>query len=112
MRAVILTKRVCVRGRRRFIRIAAAGLASAPLATALFSEVASAAEVVKESDPKAVELKYKMDATKSPDRKDPAAVCDNCNLFTGKPGEATGACAAFDGRLVAAKGWCTAWEGY
>jgi len=112
MGAAILNERACVRGRRCFIRIAAAGLVSGPLASVLWSERATAAELVSESDPKAVALKYKADATKSPDRKDPKAICDNCNFFTGKPGDATGACAALDGRLVAAKGWCTAWEGY
>jgi hypothetical protein len=112
MGQAILNERACVRGRRHFIRIAAAGLVSGPLTSVLFSESATAAELVSESDPKAVALKYKADATKSPDRKDPAAICDNCNLYTGKPGAATGACAALEGRLVAAKGWCTAWEGY
>jgi len=62
---------------------------------------ATAAELVSESDPKAVALKYKADATKSPDRKDPAAICDNCNLYTGKPGAATGACAALGERRQA-----------
>jgi len=106
-----VTERPCIRGRRRFIRLATAGLA-APAATVLFIRKAEAVELMSESDPKAVAVKYKMDATKSPDRKDPAAVCDNCNLFTAKPGEATGACVIFDGRLVTAKGWCTSWEGY
>ncbi len=107
-----MTERACVCGRRHFIELAAVGLVAAPLTTVLFSGRAEAAETVSESDPKAVALKYKADATKSADRKDPAAVCDNCNLYTGKPGDAMGACALFEGRLVAARGWCTSWEGY
>ena len=71
-----------------------------------------AAEMVSESDPAAVAVKYKADATKAPDRKDPKAFCDNCNYYTGKPGSANGACAVLGGRLVTAKGWCTSWEGY
>ena len=105
-------ERACVRGRRHFLQRAAAGVVAAPLPLVFFANTAAAAELVSESDPKAIALKYKMDATKSADRKDAAAVCDNCNLFTAKPGEAIGACAALEGRLVAAKGWCTAWEGY
>ncbi len=107
-----MTRRSCVHGRRRFIRLAAAGLVATPLATVFMGAEAGATELVSESDPKAVALKYRMDATKSPDRKDPAAVCENCNLYTGKPGDPTGTCELFDGRLVAAKGWCASWEGY
>lgn len=107
-----MTKRSCFHGRRRFVRFAAAGLAAAPLAAALTSRDAAASELVSESDPKAVALKYRMDARTSPDRKDPAAVCENCNLYTGKPGDATGTCEIFDGRRVAARGWCASWEGY
>lgn len=88
------------------------GLAGWPLAAAFVGRGATAAEPVSESDPKAVTLKYRKDATKSPDRKDPAAFCDTCNLYTGKPGDATGSCELFDGRLVTAKGWCASWEGY
>ena len=106
-----MTERACVCGRRQFIELAAVGLDAAPLTTVLFSGKAEAAETVSESDPKAIALKYKADATKSADRKDPAAVCDNCNLYTGKPGDAMGACALFVGRLVAARGWSTSWEG-
>lgn len=107
-----MTKRSCFHGRRRFVRLAAAGLVAAPVATVLVSREASAIESVSESDPKAVALKYRRDATRSTDRKDPAAVCENCNLYTGKPGDATGTCEIFDGKLVAAKGWCASWEGY
>ena len=106
------TERACVRGRRRFLQRAAAGVVAAPLPIVFFATRAAAAELVSESDPRAMALKYKMDATKSADHKDPAAVCDNCNYFTAKPGEAIGACAALGGGLVTAKGWCTAWEGY
>ena len=87
-------------------------MAGWPLAAALIARDATAAEPVGESDPKAVALKYRKDATKSPDRKDPTAFCDNCNLYTGKPDDAAGPCELFDGRLVAAKGWCASWEGY
>jgi hypothetical protein len=98
--------------RRRFIKLTATGFVVTPFANALLSRNAEAADMVKESDPAALKLKYRADATKARERKDPAAVCDNCTLYTGKPDSTYGACAALDNKLVAAKGWCTAWESY
>jgi len=95
--------------RRRFIKIGAAGLAAAPFATALVSGTAEAVDKVSESDPTAVALGYKVDANKASNRKDSNAVCGNCNLYSGKPGEAEGPCSLFGGKLVNAKGWCGAW---
>jgi len=95
--------------RRRFIKLGVAGLAAAPLAAALFNGAAEAAETLSESDPMAVALGYKADATKAPGRKDNTATCANCNFYSGKPGAADGPCSVFGGKLVAAKGWCNAW---
>ena len=95
--------------RRRFIRIAAAGLAAAPLANALLSGTAHAVDKVSESEPTASALGYKMDATKAANRKDTSATCENCMQYSGKKGDAEGPCAIFGGKLVTAKGWCTAW---
>jgi High potential iron-sulfur protein len=95
--------------RRRFIRIAAAGFAAAPLANALLSGTAHAVDKVTESDPTASALGYKIDATKAANRKDATATCENCMQYSGKKGEAEGPCAIFGGKLVTAKGWCTAW---
>ncbi len=95
--------------RRRFIKLSVTGLAAAPFANALFNGSARAAEMVSESDPMAVALKYKMDATKAPERKDPTAFCSNCNFYTGKAGDANGPCTLFGGKLVTAKGWCASW---
>jgi len=95
--------------RRRFISISVAGLAAAPFASALFNGAAEAADAVSESDPTAAALGYKADATKAGNRKDPAATCDSCSLYSGKPGAGEGPCSVFGGKLVNAKGWCTAW---
>ena len=95
--------------RRRFIKISAAGLAATPF-VALFSGTARAVETLSESDPTASALGYKTDATKAAARKDATAMCSNCALYSGKPGDATGPCAAFGGKLVSAKGWCSAWS--
>lgn len=99
----------CVR--RRFVVLTAKGLVAVPLASVLFSANAAAADMVSESDPKAVALKYKADAAKSADRKDVEAFCDNCNLYRAKSGTASGGCELFGDKLVAARGWCASWEG-
>ncbi len=92
--------------RRRFIKLGVAGLAAASLA----NQTANAAPVaVKEADPTATALGYKLDATKATARKDANALCSNCNFFQGKAGAADGPCTLFTGNLVAAKGWCTGW---
>lgn len=95
--------------RRRFIKVAACGIATAPLATGFLARSAHAAEVVAESNPQAQALGYKTDATKAPNRKDAKAFCDNCNFYSGKPGASNGPCQIFAGNLVSAKGWCSAW---
>jgi anaerobic selenocysteine-containing dehydrogenase len=94
--------------RRRFIKISVAGLAATPFA-ALFSGEAQAVDTLSESDPTAVALGYKADATKAPGRKDKTATCSTCSLYSGKADAADGPCAAFGGKLVSAKGWCNAW---
>jgi len=98
--------------RRRFFRLTAIGLAVAPFANALTSGTARAEDLLDETDPAAAALKYRADATRSPDRKDPAAVCDNCALYTPKGSSAVGTCELFKGRLVAARGWCAKWESF
>jgi len=104
-----MTKHAADTNRRRFIKHSITGLAAAPFANALFSGSAEAVDVVSESDPTAVALKYKMDATKATDRKDAKALCNNCNFYTGKPADANGPCSVFGGKLVSAKGWCASW---
>jgi hypothetical protein len=91
------------------MRIGTAALVAAPFAGTLLGGSAQAAEALAESDPTAVALGYKMDATKAPNRKDTTSVCGNCSLFAGKAGAADGPCTIFGGKLVNAKGWCSAW---
>jgi len=95
--------------RRRFIKVTVSSLAAAPFANALLSGAAHAQALVSETDPQAVALGYKADATKAAARKDATATCANCNFYTGKAGAAEGPCAIFPGKNVHAKGWCTAW---
>ena len=94
--------------RRRFIKFTVAGLAAVPMA-ALFSNAATAADKVSETDPTAKSLNYSADAAKSTKRTDKSATCANCSLYSGKAGAADGPCTLFQGKSVSANGWCTAW---
>ena len=68
---------------------------------------------LEESDAQAVALGYKQDTTKVDGKKYPkheaSQTCATCQLFQGKPTDATGLCPLFAGKQVAAKGWCSAW---
>lgn len=69
--------------------------------------------MLAESDPAAVTLGYKADATKTDKAKfpkyAPGQLCSNCALFQAKAGDKAGGCPLFAGKQVAANGWCNAW---
>jgi hypothetical protein len=99
--------------RRSFLGVVLMGAAAAA-ATTMNRQVANAQAVpLTESDPIAQALGYKEDATKVDKAKFPKYVagetCAGCQLFQGKPTDATAPCAAFGGKLVSGKGWCSAW---
>jgi hypothetical protein len=78
------------------------------------SRIASAEAVkVAETDPAALGLGYKHDASKVDTKKYPGYAaghnCANCQLYMGKAGDSWGACGAMGGKLVNAKGWCVVW---
>jgi hypothetical protein len=97
------------RSRRHFI-IVAASLASASV---LMDTVKADTATASESDPTALALGYKSDATQVDKSKyakyQPGQTCSNCQLYTGKPGDPSGACPILGGKLVSAKGWCSAY---
>ena len=97
--------------KRRTFLIGAAGAASA-LAASRFA-FAQAGTPLSESDPQAQALGYKADATKADKAKFPkyaaGQTCSTCQLYQGKPADATGPCPLFQNKLVASKGWCSAW---
>ena len=68
---------------------------------------------LEESDAQATALGYKNDTTKVDAKKYPnhaaAQSCATCQLFQGKPKDATGGCPLFAGKQVMATGWCSAW---
>jgi hypothetical protein len=68
---------------------------------------------LSESDPAAVAVGYKEDASKVDKAKYPnfAAnqACANCSLFEGKSTDAWGGCTLFANKLVAGRGWCASY---
>lgn len=97
--------------KRRTFLMGAAGAASALAVSRLTS--AQAGTPLSESDPQAQALGYKTDATKADKVKFPkyaaGQTCSGCQLYQGKPTDATGPCPLFQNKLVASKGWCSAW---
>lgn len=95
---------------RRTFLAAGIGLASA---AALSGRVLAEPAKVEESDPTAVSLGYKHDASLVDKAKQTKYVagehCGNCQLFQGKAGEDWGPCPIFGGKLVSVKGWCSAY---
>ena len=94
-------------------RQAVQALALAAAASALARVASAQPAKLAESDPQAVALGYREDATKVDARKFPAwaagRVCSNCQLFQGKPSDPFAPCGVMGGKLVNAKGWCVAW---
>jgi High potential iron-sulfur protein len=100
--------------RRTFIIRSLSGAGALSALAMTKTALAQAPEALSETDPQAIALGYKIDATKVDKLKYPnytaAQSCSGCVLFQGKAGDATAGCAAFANKLVAGKGWCSAWS--
>ena len=92
------------------------GVALWALALAPSVAVAAGPPELKESDPIAIALGYKKDATSVDTTTYPKRAgatgatqsCNNCALYSaGENG--LGGCTAIPGKLVAGAGWCNAW---
>ena len=99
--------------RRRFLKLAGAGVAAVPLGGACISRLAHAQERVEEDDELAQQVGYKHDASEVdpeewPDYEE-GEVCANCQLYHGEEGAEWGPCDIFGGQLVHANGWCVSW---
>jgi hypothetical protein len=100
--------------RRRFIKIAVLGAASAPMLGGLLAQPAAAnLPALAEADPTAAALGYhedtaKVDAAKYPNHKADQA-CSGCNLAQAAQADGRLPCSIFPGKSVNAKGWCAAW---
>lgn len=83
------------------------------IATTRLVQAQSAAPLVQETEPQAIALGYKNDATKVDAVKYPKYAagqnCANCALYQGKPADSAAGCPLFAGKQVSAKAWCSAW---
>ncbi len=100
--------------RRRFIKIAVLGVASAPVLGGMLAQPAAAnLPPLSEADPTGSALGYhedttKVEAAKFPNHKN-EQVCDNCSLAQALQADGRHPCSIFPGKSVNAKGWCAAW---
>ena len=100
--------------RRRFLKLATAGMAAAPFCAVRLARRAHAQEDrVEEDEELAQQLGYKHDASEVdpeewPDYEE-GEICANCQLYHGEEGAEWGPCDIFGGRLVNANGWCVSW---
>ncbi len=100
--------------RRRFIKIAVLGAATAPLLGGLAMVPAAAnLPALTEDDATAAALGYKSDTTKIDAAKYPNHKADqnclNCNLHAAAQADGLLPCSIFPGKAVNPKGWCAAW---
>ena len=108
-----MTDAASAQARRRFLKLATAGVAVAPFGGMLSMRRACGQEKVSEADELAQQLGYREDASEV----DPAEwptyqegqFCANCQLYEAAETEEWGPCQIFGGQLVAASGWCQAW---
>lgn len=102
--------------RRRFLKLAVTGVVAAPIVAAVLPEFARAADLphLEESDPTAMALGYKADATKVDKAKyatyKAGEDCSNCNFWGGKAGDQWGSCQLFPGKDTHANGWCSGYS--
>lgn len=108
-----MTESLSVHARRRFIKLATAGVVVMPIGGMLVMRRALAQATVSEDDEVAQQLGYHEDASAVDAAEWPAYQdgqhCANCQLYEGAEGDATGPCQIFGGDLVTAEGWCSAW---
>jgi hypothetical protein len=101
--------------RRRFIKIAVLGAASAPLFGGLVARSANAADLppLTADNPTAAALGYAEDSTTVDAAKFPTHVagqaCAVCNLSAAAQGDGRLPCSLYPGTSVNPKGWCAAY---
>jgi hypothetical protein len=101
--------------RRAFLKAGSCAIAAAAVGAVVTSPAALAQGLppVDPKDPSAQGLGYTLDATKVDKAKFPKFAagqnCANCQLFQGKPTDASGGCPIFPGKSVSAKAWCSAY---
>lgn len=106
------------KSRRDAVKMMLGGLAAVPLMNLVGMPVAQAAalpHVDEATDPTALALKYKHDATKAdraaanrPGKPAAEQTCANCQFVQATEGEWR-PCQLFPGKDVNANGWCASW---
>ena len=100
--------------RRRFLKIAVAVVATAPIAAAMLPRMSRAADLphLELGDATAKALAYTEDAAtaKANPAFKPGSACANCQFFQGTAKDAYGPCTLFPGKAVNAKGWCSGYS--
>jgi hypothetical protein len=101
-------------GRRRFLKLAAAGAVLAPVAAAVLPRLGFAADLphLDPNDPTAKALSYTEDAGKAAGNAayKPGSMCADCQFYQGKAGDEYGPCQLFPGKAVHSKGWCASYN--
>jgi len=96
--------------RRAFIENSAVLIATVGVSSVAWSDTAP---MLSESDPTALALGYKANASTVDKAKyaqyAPGQSCSSCALYQGAAGSASGPCAIFPGKAVSAKGWCSSY---
>jgi hypothetical protein len=94
--------------------ITTAVTAGTALLTTRLTSAAAQVPLLQETDPQAIALGYKSDASRVDKAKFPryaaGQMCANCTLYRGKPSDPSALCPLFQDRQVAATAWCSAWS--
>src|SRR5271155_4190480 len=96
--------------RRTFMENGAILIATVGVSSLAWSD---SAPMLSESDPTALALGYKANASTVDTAKfaqyAPGQSCSNCTLYQGAVGTSSGPCAIFPGKAVSSKGWCASY---
>jgi hypothetical protein len=96
--------------RRAFIENGAILIATAGVSSVAWSD---SPQMLSESDPTAVALGYKANASTVDRAKFPQYTagqsCSNCALYQAAAGASSGPCPLFVGKAVSANGWCASY---
>jgi len=96
--------------RRAFIENGAILITTVGVSSLAWSD---SAPMLSESDPTAVALGYKANASAVDKAKfaqyAPGQSCSNCALYQGAADTSSGPCAIFPGKAVSSKGWCASY---
>jgi hypothetical protein len=81
---------------------------SIPVLSSINTAKAGDPALLSPEAPEAKAVKYVEDASKAQGAIK-GSTCENCGLYQGKSGAATGPCQIFAGKAVKAAGWCSSW---